>query len=96
MPAATRADQRTGHGRWTILPLGTLWVTDTDTIGWQPIPNADPTPINTLIDNAITAGKDANTAFDEIAAVLGSTRTYTGNVDNYRPDRNTTELPRVR
>ncbi|KQU30329.1 MULTISPECIES: hypothetical protein [unclassified Rhodococcus (in: high G+C Gram-positive bacteria)] len=96
MPAATRADERTGHGRWTILPLGTLWTTDTGVVGWQPIPNADPAPIQTLIDNALAAGKDGNTAFDEIALVLGSTRNYSGDLDNYRPDRTPTVLPPAR
>ncbi|WP_037161039.1 hypothetical protein [Rhodococcoides fascians] len=79
--------QRVGHGRWAIVPIGILWVTDQGVVGFQPPPKADPTPIETLIANALDAGKDGNTAFDEIAAVLGAAAAKTGDVATWTIDR---------
>lgn len=79
--------QRVGHGRWAIVPIGTLWVTDAGVIGFQPPPKGDPSGIETLIANALDAGKDANTAFDEIATVLGAATAKTGDVSTWKVDR---------
>lgn len=78
---------RVGHGRWTIVPIGILWVTDEGTIGFQAPPGGNPEGIETLITNALDAGKDGNTAFDEIATVLGAAAAKTGNVATWSIDR---------
>lgn len=79
--------QRVGHGRWAIIPLGILWVTDLGTVGIQTGPKMDATGVETLIANALDAGKDGNTAFDEIATVLGVVAVKTGDVATWTIDR---------
>ncbi|WP_322544435.1 hypothetical protein U2G91_15685 [Rhodococcoides fascians] len=79
--------QRVGHGRWAIVPIGILWVTDAGVIGFQPPPKGNAKDIETLIANALDAGKDANTAFDEIATVLGAAAAKAGDVATWTVDR---------
>lgn len=76
-----------GHGRWAIVPIGILWVTDAGVIGFQPPPKGNAKDIETLIANALDAGKTANTAFDEIATVLGAAAAKSGDVATWTVDR---------
>mgnify|MGYP005994488251 CR=1 FL=1 len=64
---------RVGHGRWAIVPIGILWVTDAGVIGFQPPPKGN--------------AKDIETLIDEIATVLGAAAAKSGDVATWTVDR---------
>lgn len=86
----TYGTYRTGTGRWTPVrrpSVGVLWTNDADCLAFfQSNLDIDPTPVQALIDTADAAGLSATTAFDQLAAAIGS-RVDVGDLDDWRPTR---------
>lgn len=87
MPYST---ERAGHGRWCVIQkpaAGVLWTDDHDAVGFEPTPNVDPTPVQTVLDTASDAGRTASEAFEQLATLVGA-RLVTGDLGHWTPDRN--------
>lgn len=92
MAYPTPADQREGHGRWSIIQRpseGTLWLADEgDRIGFEPTPESNPEPVMTLLQTASDAGRTAAEAWDMVVGLVGVT-VHTGDLGHWKEDRGT-------
>lgn len=90
MAYPTEAADRDGHGRWCIIERpasGTLWLADEgERIGFDPLPDVDPTPVVTLLQTAADAGRTAAEAWDMVVGLVG-VAVMTGDLGHWKPDR---------
>lgn len=79
--------RREGEGRWTAVSRpapGVLWTDDDNALGFVAAPGTDGGPVLALIDTHARAGEPASTAFDQLAAVVGSVISE-GDIDRWLP-----------